>query len=96
MGAASLGAVVGTVVYALPRWRGPVREAFSGVWPFSMYRFLWGTSFLLSVSALVEAGRPVGDALTLMEQQAKPWYRDKLRKVQDKMDRACERNGLLT
>ncbi len=70
------------LVRALPRWKGKTRDAMRNIWPFNIYRLIWGTSFLLSVGALVEAGRSVSEALELMQRNARPWYRDKLLGVQ--------------
>ena len=70
------------VIRALPRWTGRTRDAMRNVWPFNVYRLIWGTSFLLSVGALVEAGRSVNEALELMSRNARPWYRAKLLGVQ--------------
>lgn len=63
---------------ALPRWRGGVRVLCDRMAPFSIYRLVAGSSFLMAFSALQSAGVTVERSLTRMAELAQPWLRERL------------------
>lgn len=75
--AALVLALVGLAL-ALPRWRGNVRIFFDRFAPFSIYRLVVGTGFLLAFSALQSAGVTVEKSLTRLSDLADPWLRERL------------------
>jgi type II secretory pathway component PulF len=60
----------------LPTWTGPTRR-FCDRWfpPWTIYREYQGSTFLISLAALVAAGRPVDGALRHISSIATPWLR---------------------
>lgn len=63
---------------ALPRWRGDVRIFLDRYAPFSIYRLVVGSGFLLAFSALQSAGVTVEKSLSRLADLADPWLRERL------------------
>ncbi|MDD5587238.1 MAG: type II secretion system F family protein, partial [Alphaproteobacteria bacterium] len=66
------------VTVTLPVWRGPMRVKFDMFPPWSWYRVLQGSSFLLGLSALLGAQVPLKRALEILEEQATPWLKERI------------------
>lgn len=75
---AGFGLLVTGLIYALPRWTGPIRAKLDNYVPFSIYRLMVGSGFLLSMAAMVRAGVAIPQALQLIRQSASPWYKERL------------------
>jgi type II secretory pathway component PulF len=75
-----VGLVVFFIVVAatLPYWRGPLRARLDMYPPWSWYRVLQGSGFLLGLSALLGAQVPLKRALEILEEQATPWLRERI------------------
>jgi type II secretory pathway component PulF len=71
-------AVIVAIIVSMPRWRGDVRIFCDRFAPFSIYRLMMGTSFLLAFSALQSAGITVEKSLARMSHIADPWLRERL------------------
>ncbi|WAC74561.1 type II secretion system F family protein [Roseateles sp. SL47] len=78
MAVLSLIALLALLVWALPRWRGHARLVADRLPPFSIYRMLSGSSFLLAFSALLSAGITVEKSLYRLCESAGPWLRERL------------------
>lgn len=59
-------------------WTGRARRVFDRFPPWSIYRLVVGSNFLISFSALLNAGISVPDALQILARNASPWYRERL------------------
>jgi type II secretory pathway component PulF len=70
--------VVGGIAAALPRWRGNLRVFADRFAPFSIYRLVVGSGFLLAFSALQTAGVTVEKSLSRLSDMADPWLRERL------------------
>jgi type II secretory pathway component PulF len=66
------------LVYSMPRWRGALRLLLDRVPPYSIYRMLTGSGFLLAFSALLSAGITVEKSLYRLCDSAGPWLRERL------------------
>lgn len=66
------------IVVTLPRWRGPLRTKFDMFPPWSWYRILQGSGFLLGLSALLGAQVPLKRSLEILEEQGNPWIRERI------------------
>lgn len=77
--------LIGVVIWTMPRWTGPVRLRFDEFPPWSMYRMIEGTGFLLSVSALIRAGVAEHKVIDILARTASPWYRERLSKARQIM-----------
>jgi type II secretory pathway component PulF len=69
---------VGLIAFALPRWRGSSRLWVERLPPFSIYRLISGSSFLLAFAALLGAGITIEKALYRQCESAGPWLRERL------------------
>ncbi|MBR7989491.1 type II secretion system F family protein [Burkholderia cenocepacia] len=78
-----VGAVVG-IAWALPRWTGRGRAfADKYVFPFSSYRYVSGTAWLLTFSVLLKAGVIDKSALSEQMQFGSPWLASRLKPIRD-------------
>ncbi|MFB2866365.1 type II secretion system F family protein [Aeromonas sp. MdU4] len=66
------------IIGTLSIWTGRVRQYFDLVPPWSFYRLVIGSNFLISLAALLHAGISVPDALLALSRQVSPWYRERL------------------
>lgn len=66
------------LVLALPRWRGSARIFLDRYAPFSIYRLVVGSGFLMAFSALQSAGITVEKSLSRLSDMAHPWLRERL------------------
>jgi type II secretory pathway component PulF len=66
------------IAATLPYWRGPLRVKFDMYPPWSWYRVLQGSGFLMGLSALLGAQVPLKHALEILEEQGNPWMRERL------------------
>jgi type II secretory pathway component PulF len=60
---------------ALPRWNGRVRVVLDRFAPFSIYRVMQGSSWLIALSALVQAGMRIETAIDQLGRNASGWAR---------------------
>lgn len=66
------------IAVSLPRWRGPMRAKFDMFPPWSWYRILQGSGFLLGLSSLLGAQVPLRRSLEILEEQGNPWIRERI------------------
>lgn len=72
-------AIVLALLFAsMPRWRGNLRIWADHVPPYSIYRLMVGSGFLMAFSALQSAGVTVEKALMRLSHVAQPWLRERL------------------
>jgi type II secretory pathway component PulF len=60
---------------SLPRWNGRVRIACDRYAPYSIYRVMQGSSWLIALSALVQAGMRIETAIEELGRHASAWAR---------------------
>lgn len=70
--------VVIAVFFSMPRWRGSLRASADRLPPYSIYRLVVGTGFLMAFSALQQAGMTVEKCLSRMREGASPWLRERI------------------
>lgn len=71
--------VLFTIIAAtLSTWRGPIRAKFDLFPPWSWYRILQGSGFLLGLSSLLGAQVPLKRSLEILEEQGNPWIRERI------------------
>ncbi len=75
------------ITWTMPRWRGEVRKSFDKFIPYSWYRIWNGSSFLMGLSALIEAQTALSRALTILESQASPWLRERIAATREEVMR---------
>jgi type II secretory pathway component PulF len=66
------------VVLSLPRLRGSIRIYLDFIPPWSIYRMVYGATFLMNVSVMMASGIQLRDALQILSQRANPWLRERL------------------
>jgi type II secretory pathway component PulF len=67
--------------YSLPRWKGRVRGFVDRFAPYSVYRDMRSSEFLVSLAALTEANMSTYDAVTTLAQNTSPWMKLHLAKM---------------
>jgi type II secretory pathway component PulF len=71
-------AFITLVLMSMPRWRGNIRIFFDRYAPFSIYRLIIGSGFLMSFSALQAAGVTVEKSLVRLSSMSDPWLQERL------------------
>lgn len=66
---------------SLPRWTGRAREYLDHFAPYSIYRDLRASEFLVALAAMASANTSMFDAVSLMMQGAEPWLRMHLARI---------------
>ncbi|HYD61625.1 MAG TPA: type II secretion system F family protein [Noviherbaspirillum sp.] len=74
----ALVVLVTGVLASMPLWRGNVRVIADRFAPYSIYRLLVGSGFLMAFSALQFAGITVEKSLLRLSDMAQPWLRERL------------------
>lgn len=69
--------IVGFII-SLPRFDGPVRIRLDRSVPYSIYRIMQGSTWLIAIAALVEAGMRIETALEKLSADASPWLHRRL------------------
>lgn len=80
-GIATLVLLVGCcalVVWSLPRLRGNIRVTLDRIPPFSVYRLVTGSGFMLALAALIAGGQRVQDAFIALRECASPYLQERL------------------
>lgn len=65
----------------------PSRRILDKFPPFSIYKSMEGASFLISLAALLRSGIPFTDAVSIIEENASPWVRSKIKSVHRHLNR---------
>lgn len=71
-------AIIGAIVWSLPRWTGRARAVMDRYPPWSIYRLTTGSGFMLAVSGMVKAGVPIPTILRTIQRGATPWYQERI------------------
>lgn len=66
---------------SMPFWTGRLRVYFDEIPPYSIYRMLRGSGFLVAFSALIEAGVTVEKAMEKLKVGSSPWMDERLAAV---------------
>lgn len=67
------------VMKLLPRWTGDLRFYFDRYPPFSIYKKLYGATFILNVDAMLSSGISIEDALIKMTESSRSeWLKEKM------------------
>ncbi|SEG30543.1 type II secretion system F family protein [Billgrantia desiderata] len=74
---AIFGAIAG-IFWMLPRWTGRLRDRFDLYPPFSLYRILYGGTFIISLTSMQRTGYLPYRALQEMSRSASPWLKQRL------------------
>jgi len=83
--AVSLFCVLVAIFSTLSYFRGPVRAVLDKFPPWSVHRFVSGTSFLTATLVLMESGRGLVDSLAVTRPNASPYLADKIDKIEAEM-----------
>ena len=90
-------AIFGCLVkFSLPRLTGPFRRAIEGFLPYRMHRLVSASTFMLTLSNMMQARVSVDEALGFMSKSGSRWYRDQVNSILEGMDRKSFANAALT
>lgn len=78
---ASMVLAVGWFFWSLPRMDGRLRIALDRYAPYSIYRIMQGSSWLISFSALIEAGTRMEEALEQIARHGSPWMKNRMQAI---------------
>ena len=70
-----LAALIIAITVSMPSWSGPTRTIFDNIPPWSVYRLWMGSSWLLSLAAMLSAGITEIEALRRLERMPGKWIR---------------------
>lgn len=73
------------VAASMPYFKGPVRNLFDHMPPWSLHRFISGTGFLTALLVLMESGRGLVESLGLIRPNTSPYMAAKLEKIETAM-----------
>jgi type II secretory pathway component PulF len=71
-------ALCALVSWSMPNWNGRLRVAFDRVPPYSLYRLVVGSGFLMAFSSLQSCGFTVEKSLVRLGAKAAPWLRARI------------------
>ena len=74
----SIGILISSIIYSLPRLTGNIRIYLDKLPPYSLYQLWIGSGFLLSLATLVRAGEQAEKSMMLMREQASPWLKERI------------------
>lgn len=60
-------------LWAMPNWVGPARVKLDSLPPFSIYRLTQGSSWIISLAAMVETGERIEDAVKTLGKNSSRW-----------------------
>ena len=66
------------VIWSMPNWTGQLRRRFDAIPPWSLYRLVQGSVWLVTVANLSESGVPHDVIVQRMIPSASPWLRERL------------------
>jgi type II secretory pathway component PulF len=78
LGLASLAGLATLIVWSMPRWTGSIRTRCDRFAPWSLYRLVLGSGFMLTVSGMIRAGIPLPTVLGMLSRDASPWYKQRI------------------
>ncbi|MBU6235123.1 MAG: type II secretion system F family protein [Alphaproteobacteria bacterium] len=78
-----LAVTIFTIVVSMPRWISPTRVYFDRFVPWSLYKMLQGSAFLLSVASMMSAGIKIDEvSLNRISKQSDPYLRQRIKGIQ--------------
>lgn len=86
--------VLGFIISAtMNKWVGRTRKIFDKIPPWSIYKGYQGSSFLIALSSLMQAGIANYECLKLMDKTASPWMKSHLSIMKRKMNQGGPNQG---
>lgn len=70
--------LIASVIISMPLWTGYLRSSFDKYPPYSIYRVMQGSSWLISMAALIEAGMRIESAMEELIKTASPWAKERI------------------
>ena len=69
------------IAYSIPRWKKGLRVRFDRIPPWSLYRLVIGSGFMITLAGMLKSGISLPQALQTMARHASPWYRERILKT---------------
>lgn len=73
-----LAALIGAIIYSVPRWTGRLRNVADRFMPWSVYKDIQGAVFIMNMASLLKANIKTIDALYLLHDFSSPWLQEKI------------------
>lgn len=71
-------AMFGLAIWSMPRYVGSLRKYLDRIPPWSVYRVYTGSTFMISLAALIKSGVPIESAIRFIRQHSSPYLREHL------------------
>jgi type II secretory pathway component PulF len=75
---AGIVVMIAIVVASLPRWRGSGRVTFDKLPPYSLYRLVVGSGFMLALASMLSSSGRIQDALKTMLANSSPYLAERI------------------
>jgi len=90
--------IVALSIYSLPRFTGRLRLMLEGAPPWSIYKAVLGSTFLLNLSVLIGSGMQLRVAIRMLGEHASPWLKERIDSAyygtrQESLGVALDRSG---
>ena len=71
-------AIIAVFFWTLPRWAGKYRVIADRSVPWSIYRMIQGSAWMIALAAMIDAGMRIETALDEMQKRANPWLASRI------------------
>lgn len=78
VGLIGLFVIGGAIGYSVPRWTGTLRAKFDRIPPYSIYRTISSSTFMVALASLLRSEVPLPEALKFIRANSSPWARSHL------------------
>lgn len=75
---AAIVALVVAITWSLANLTGPLRQVLERLPPWSIYRMVQGSIFLLNLGSMLKAGVKLHDSLLISERHSSPWLKERI------------------
>lgn len=86
-----LASLIAAVIWSMPRWTGKLRIKFDKIPPWSFYRIIQGSNFMLTMAALTSAGIGMTDSMRkIAENKLSPYMKERVFQTLNKMEQGAK------
>tara|TARA_B100001105_G_scaffold136374_3_gene109250 strand:+ start:6916 stop:8022 length:1107 start_codon:yes stop_codon:yes gene_type:complete len=82
-------------LWSMPRYTGPARKFLDRIPPWSVYRIYTGSTFMISLAALIKAGVPIEASIRFIRGQSSPWMREYLSEMVGRLRSGADQGGAM-
>lgn len=83
------------LMWTVPRYHGPMRPYLDKIPPYSIFRTYSSATFMISLSALINAGVPIESSLRFIRDMSRPWAKQHLTTMIGRLNSGSEQGHAL-